>query len=70
MTKLRKGQRIEITPFPKAHKVSFDYLAHMDGKKGEVVSTSGHGDELKAMVKVEGGLGAVEFPARALRPIK
>lgn len=64
---LRRGCRVEICPYGKNY--SFGYLAHLDGRGGTVKSVLGHGEKMKAMVEVDGGLGLIEYPVKALKPI-
>lgn len=68
MKTLSKGTRVEICPYGKNY--SFGYLAHLDGRKGIVKGVSGHGEKMKAMVEVDGGLGLIEYPVKALKPVK
>lgn len=72
MTDLRrrfaKGTRVEICPFASGN--SHHYLAHMDGEKGVVEGLQGHGYGLKVLIVIDGSLGAIDFPARAVKPAR
>lgn len=68
---LRTGTRVQIVPYGKNY--SYDYLGHLDGEIAEVVSLprfNKQEEQMKVMVKLSGGLGAVEFPAKALKPLE
>lgn len=46
------GDRVEICPYPKAHKVSYQQLGRLDGSSAKLLGLAQYGSEQLARVKV------------------
>lgn len=65
---LDRGTDVEVCPYSGHH--AFHYLAHRRGERGQVMGLKGHGDDLKVSVMLSRVRATVEFPVKAVKPVK